>query len=148
MSERTSEPARIGAVIDAQDHGHAGASRPAWPPEHPGPGIEFRRIPTGQSSYARKEQHRMSMLVPVITDLLAFYRNCPGSRLRPTPEGACQACKGGRFLAVVRRSSGGGVVATGQSRGCPVCGGSGSDAVPAGGRDGRAQTYAGAETGL
>lgn len=118
--DRKSEPTRIDAFID-------GPKREPWPPVEPQQGIAFRRIKTGQNSFARTKLHLDSQLVPYVEDERAFYRNCPTSRLRETHPGECGACKGTRFMAFVKVGEFGRMVATGKVGICPRCGGSGGE---------------------
>ena len=129
MEKRESELTSIDAWI-------SGPKREPWPPTQPHPGVAFRRIRTGQNSYARTNLHRDSQLVPYVEDERAFYRNCPTSRFRLTEPGDCRACKGARFMTLVRRDQFGRLVSTGKITVCPVCGGSGLPGGNAGGSEG------------
>lgn len=114
--ERESDLTRIDRWI-------GGVKRDPWPPAVPAPGIGFRRMPTGPSSFARQKLHQDSRLVPVVLNEHDFYANCPNSRWRQAEPGECGACKGARFMAVVRRNARAELVATGKVRVCSVCGG-------------------------
>lgn len=117
--ERKSDLTSIDAFID-------GPKREPWPPVEPEPGMAFRRIQTGQNSFARTKLHRDSQLVPYVEDERAFYRNCPTSRLRETRPSECRGCKGARFMVTSRRDQFGRIIGTGKATVCPVCGGSGA----------------------
>lgn len=112
MEERESDLTSVGDVL-------GGRKLRAWPPmgEDRAPGIEFRRMPVHGT--AAQKLKRTWLLVPIITDLNAFYRNCNTSMSRPYVEGECRCCRGAGFVQGAR---------TGKVMGCPVCHGSGKRA--------------------